>query len=182
MRFRISLLGAGWVVAFVGLALTAIREGSVAWITGMAWMLVTLLSAAILGVIYRRGPARVFWSGFAVFGWVYLLMVHSSMISNTLSDQVGQGLRAVIEEAFEPPAPTPGALAAARALELHEFARFKIRVRIVTDLVLNLAFACLGGVLAFWFAATAERDRRPGPEAGNPPEEPPARPLPEGRS
>src|SRR4051794_27528386 len=121
MPLRISILGTAWVVAFVALALTAIRSGSVAWVAGMAWMLMTLLSASILGAIYRRGPARVFWSGFAVFGWVYLLMVHYSMINTTLSDEMGQGLRAVIEESLTPPPYREGMIAAARALELHEF-------------------------------------------------------------
>jgi hypothetical protein len=33
-----------------------------------------VLGAAILGVIYGRGPRRAFWLGFAIFGWGYLIL------------------------------------------------------------------------------------------------------------
>jgi hypothetical protein len=41
-----------------------------------------LLQTAILGIIYRRGAARGFWAGFALFGWpafawvLFLLLDH----------------------------------------------------------------------------------------------------------
>ena len=70
MRFSIlALLGLVAYAAFGCLALTRSTE---VWqlITHTA-VFITLLSA-VLAAVYRSGPKRAFWIGFALFGWASL--------------------------------------------------------------------------------------------------------------
>ena len=59
-------------VLLVALSLAALQSDSAA-VAGLVFTIsLALLSLAIVGVASRRGRARVFWLGFAVFGWVYV--------------------------------------------------------------------------------------------------------------
>jgi hypothetical protein len=70
LRFTLAQLIAA--VIFIGLGFAALRSASPLWSSAVFTLTVTVLSAAILGAMARRGRARMTWAGFALFGWVYL--------------------------------------------------------------------------------------------------------------
>jgi hypothetical protein len=59
------------IVLFVGFGFAALRSGSALWASAVFTLTVAALSAAVLGVMARRGRARMTWAGFALFAWVY---------------------------------------------------------------------------------------------------------------
>jgi hypothetical protein len=73
MRLRFSIAGLMAVVLIFAVGFAGLRAGSALWASVMFTITVTLLAAAILGSAACRGPARMAWIGFAVFGWTYLL-------------------------------------------------------------------------------------------------------------
>jgi len=161
---RLTLSGLLGIIAFVALGLGALRSSSVYWVSAVSWLLLLWLCAGLLGVIFRRGQARVFWTGFAVFGWVYLLIVHTAVMSTTLSAEMSSGIHQLID-AVLPFKPNPAAIRANVRYEEHGHAVWIIRIRALVDLLLNFVFAGLGGFLALHFAAKGERDRRDEPTA-----------------
>jgi hypothetical protein len=66
------MMGAVAVVAF---ACAALRSASDLWASTALTLAVSLLFVALLGVLFRRGESRAFWTGGALFGWGYLLLV-----------------------------------------------------------------------------------------------------------
>ncbi len=54
-------------VGFAGLS-----AASALWASAVFTLAVTMLAGAILGAITCRGPSRIAWLGFAVFGWTYV--------------------------------------------------------------------------------------------------------------
>jgi hypothetical protein len=169
MRGRVSISGCFGVIGFLAVVLAALKSSSVYWVTAAAWVVLLWLSVSVVGAFFSAGSARVFWTGFAAFGWIYMILIHTSAVSSTLSDQIGAGLRLFLDDAL---APSPGSLTGnARHTYFSELTRYKLRVRVVADLVLNLAFAFVGGLTALRFAAGRDADRRqrptpaPGPDA-----------------
>ncbi len=71
-RFSIAALMGIVVVCAVGIA--ALRYASELWENILFTLTLGLLAFALLGAIYRRGPRRAFWVGFALIGWGYLLL------------------------------------------------------------------------------------------------------------
>ncbi len=70
-RFRFTIAQVMALVLFVGLGFAALRSSTVLWSSAVFTLTVALLSAAVLGAMARRGPARLTWTGFALFGWIY---------------------------------------------------------------------------------------------------------------
>jgi hypothetical protein len=73
-------------VALMAVGLSALRASSRLWANVGFSLAVTLLVAAIAGMIYRRGERRAFWVGFALFGWPYLVMVFGPSPFNAWRD------------------------------------------------------------------------------------------------
>jgi hypothetical protein len=70
-RFTIrSLLLA---VLFVGIAAAALRASTDAWDGGLFGMVFLILLTAVLLAFHRADHKRAYWSGFALFGWAYLV-------------------------------------------------------------------------------------------------------------
>jgi hypothetical protein len=69
LRFTLAQLMAA--VIFIGLGFAALRSASLLWVSAVFTLTVTVLLAAILGAMARRGRARMTWAGFALFGWIY---------------------------------------------------------------------------------------------------------------
>jgi hypothetical protein len=59
---------------FVGLGCVALRSASPIWTSVMYGLLLSALSAAVLLPIFRTGSARAYWIGFAVCGFLYLVV------------------------------------------------------------------------------------------------------------
>jgi hypothetical protein len=57
------------LIAFFALGFTAWRDGSNWWAMTFRTMRYCGLFVSFLGVFSERGQKRVFWAGFALFGW-----------------------------------------------------------------------------------------------------------------
>jgi hypothetical protein len=73
MRVRFSIAGLMAAVLVLAVAFAGLRTASALWASAVFTLTVTLLAAAILGAVACRGPSRIAWLGFGVFGWTYLL-------------------------------------------------------------------------------------------------------------
>jgi hypothetical protein len=71
-RFRIGTILI--VVVFLAVGVAALREASDVWESGVFSLTVAALLNSILLAIYRTGKKRAFWTGFALFGCVYLML------------------------------------------------------------------------------------------------------------
>lgn len=59
------------------------------WATSAFLGSILVLLASLLAVLYRRGIDRVFWVGFAVFGWSYLLLVFGPWLTVYIGPYLG---------------------------------------------------------------------------------------------
>jgi hypothetical protein len=73
--FRFSLTTMFGMVLFAAFGTAAIRFASPFWAGITMAVTVPILFAAILGALFRLGQARAFWTGMAVCGWGYLIVV-----------------------------------------------------------------------------------------------------------
>lgn len=71
-RFGSSVAGMMALILAVAVGFAALRDGKVLWASATFSLSVTLLATAILAACAARGPARLAWGGFALFGWAYL--------------------------------------------------------------------------------------------------------------
>jgi hypothetical protein len=70
-RFRTLFLA----IAFVAVGVAALINASPAWSHNLYFAAVVLLTLAMPLACYRTGEKRAFWAGFALFGWVYLVVI-----------------------------------------------------------------------------------------------------------
>src|SRR6516225_9358652 len=94
---RITIAGMLWGVAVIGFWLSSLRSTGRLWISAAAVVTLGLLLTAVLGAIFSRGPERAFWTGFALFGWVCLILVDWDWIGG----QFGHNLTAGLSESAE---------------------------------------------------------------------------------
>jgi hypothetical protein len=73
--FRFSIRQLLVWTAFVALACVALRSSTQIWISGMHAAALGSLVVAILLAIYRSGPTRAYWVGFAICGWLYVAVL-----------------------------------------------------------------------------------------------------------
>jgi MFS family permease len=73
-RFRFSLAGLCAFTLVAGVALAAAREPTEPWANGAFSLALLVLGIALLGILFRRGSARAYWSGFALLGWGYMFL------------------------------------------------------------------------------------------------------------
>jgi hypothetical protein len=89
-RVRFTLGELILMVVVVAIGLAAIRSGSPAWAGAMLSITFFAMICSLLGVILGRGTRRVYWSGFGLLGWSYLLLMYVPW----LHENVGQFLLA----------------------------------------------------------------------------------------
>jgi hypothetical protein len=73
--WRFSLKQLLLATAIVALGCVALRNANATWVAamfGLAWL---ALAASLLLALYREGPIRAFWIGFATLGWLYMLLL-----------------------------------------------------------------------------------------------------------
>jgi hypothetical protein len=73
-RPRLTIAQGMAVVLLVGLGFAALRNANDFWAIATFNLAIFLNSTALVAAIVRRGRARAAWTGFAVFGWAYLLV------------------------------------------------------------------------------------------------------------
>jgi hypothetical protein len=107
-RPRITIAELILVVVVAAIGLAAIRSASAAWAGAMFSITFFALICSFLGIALGRGLRRIYWSGFALLGWSYLLLSYTPW----LHERFGQFLLApnlfeYLEEVLhaEPPAP-----------------------------------------------------------------------------
>jgi len=76
---RISIKSLMAFVVLVGVGLAALAKPNNGWATVLSAFFLATLPTSLLGVIFRRGPARVGWVGFAVFGWSFFVLLYCSI-------------------------------------------------------------------------------------------------------
>jgi hypothetical protein len=74
-RLRISIAGLMLVVGVTALGVLGLKEGTELWASASFTVTVVILLGAILSAVHGRGSRRAFWTGFVLFGWVYLLWI-----------------------------------------------------------------------------------------------------------
>lgn len=115
-RWRISIGMLLTVVAVAAIGFAAITVASPLWVgltTSLTWFLIV---ASLLGVGFGRGKVRVYWTGFALLGWSFLILtihpvtrehVQRYLISNNLRTTLYTTLHEP-EKSASPPAPAGG--------------------------------------------------------------------------
>ena len=73
-RLQVTLAQLMALVLFLGLGLAALRNANGLWASLTYTVAIVMISAAPLGAAARRGNRRLRWAGFAVFGWIYVLI------------------------------------------------------------------------------------------------------------
>jgi hypothetical protein len=74
-RISIKTLMAFVVLVAVGLA--ALARPNEGWAVVLSTSAFTALLTSLLGIIFRRGPERAGWVGFAIFGWSFFALLLS---------------------------------------------------------------------------------------------------------
>jgi hypothetical protein len=156
------------VIVVVAIGLAAIRSGSPAWSGAMLSITIFAMICSLLGIALGRGTRRVYWTGFALLGWGYLLLIYlpwlhrnigQYLLAPNLFEQIevflqaresaGSGMQSVPLGAVSATA-TGGAFGGAAGLT--DF------VRIGTSME-ALLWAFLGGWAARYFASGRDRDQ-----------------------
>jgi energy-coupling factor transporter transmembrane protein EcfT len=102
-RPRITIAELTLVVLVVALALAAIRAGSAPWAGTMMSITFFAMICSLLGVALGRGPRRVYWLGFAVLGWSYLLLTFVPWLHGNVGQFVlAPNLFAYLDEVLHP--------------------------------------------------------------------------------
>src|SRR5262245_19582567 len=81
---RFSLASLVGVVAALAFGLAALRSANQLWASAVFSLTLVLLLAAVLGVSFGHGPGRVYWGGFAIFGWAYLALALGPGFTNVV--------------------------------------------------------------------------------------------------
>lgn len=96
LRFSImTLMG---LVLVIGVGIAALKFPSQFLAASLFMLTLGVLSTAILGVAFSRGPKRAWWSGFALFGWGYLGLV--GKVASPINVQPHQVLTGALLEVF----------------------------------------------------------------------------------
>jgi hypothetical protein len=73
-RRRPTIAGLMALVALVAVGLAGFQNPSDLWASALYSLAVGSLTTAVLGAAASQGRARLIWTGFALFGWVYLAL------------------------------------------------------------------------------------------------------------
>jgi len=72
---RVSIAGLMGFVLVAALGFAGLKQATELWASGFQAGTVIALILGVLTAIQARGRGRAFWSGFAIAGWVYFLLV-----------------------------------------------------------------------------------------------------------
>jgi hypothetical protein len=163
-RPRYSIGSVLVVVATCGVGLAALK-GDHFWFSGVFMLTIVALLVAVLGAIFRRGPARAFCTGAAICGLAYLALLFGGTTCNLLLTD--KFLRVAAEWAYfrwpsPPPPSAPGAVQASYQEFINSYlvnwtgTEPRSVFAGVGHLMFSWLFALGGGLIARNFAA---RDR-----------------------
>ena len=164
-RFTVS--GLLWTVAGFSCVCAGLRFATNLWTNAIATATYLLLMTGVAGACFAKELVRAFWAGFALFGITYLVLVDWDWIGGQFGHDLTGGLNDVANLVFPPPPPTampggsprppvvpPWASAGVREQQIGNFVQ-------IGRLVLTLACAFAGGLIARRFAARAAARSEP---------------------
>jgi hypothetical protein len=73
-RIRFNIANLIVVILVLGVGFAALRESTDLWESGIFTLTLGVLLISILLAVHRTEKSRAFWIGFAVFGWIYLVL------------------------------------------------------------------------------------------------------------
>jgi hypothetical protein len=165
LRFGLaSLLG---IVAVIALGLAGLLLATTFWTSAAATVTLGVLLGAVLGAILLGDRDRAFCLGFALFGGVYLVLVHWDWIGGPFGHDLTAGISDLAESILPdrpPPLPTAAGNATPVAVSVEILRARQIKVGNFVEIsrcALSLMFALLGG-----YAGVFLLDRR---DRGSPP-------------
>jgi hypothetical protein len=174
-RLRFTIRELILVVVVIAIGLAAIRSGSAPWAGAMTSITFFVMIASTLGVALGRAMRRVFWSGFALLGWSYLLLTHVPWLTVAIgSRMLAPTLFAYIAELLHGEAKAGGGgglqSAPVHAMKTwalaggfgggtvsYEHLTNSVQIGIAMEALL---WAFLGGRVACYFASRREQERR----------------------
>ena len=151
------------LVAVIALGLTGLFSSSTFWTAVAAAVTLALLLGALLGAWLLTGTARAFCLGFALFGFVFFVLVEWDWVGGQFGHDLTSGLVDLAESLIARPViatpardtGTPIVVSsetlAARQIRVGNFVQ-------ISRMALSLAFAMVGGYLGRIFS-----DRLHGP-------------------
>ncbi len=77
---QFTILGLMGLVLSTAVAFAALRGPNDVWASGLELLTLTLIGAAVLGVVHKRGKSRAKWLGFALFCGCYHLLASGPWI------------------------------------------------------------------------------------------------------
>lgn len=63
-----------WMALF-GVACVALRSANTTWVSSLLGLTLLILGASLLFALYRDGQSRAYWIGFAMLGWLYVIVL-----------------------------------------------------------------------------------------------------------
>ena len=75
--FGFSLKALLLATATVALAIAGMLNASLWWASICLSFLFVMLVFSLLGAVFHRGSRRQFWTGFAIVGWTYTLLMYA---------------------------------------------------------------------------------------------------------
>jgi hypothetical protein len=167
-RYHFTLKGLMIAIVMIGVGIAALVRPTKLWAIVLPFLLLTLCLTAILGLVFRRGPKRAFWVGFAVFGWTYFVLI---LVLSWRFDFVNSGVS--FPHAFgESLGIVIGFLMILGLGETAKIANFFAEFAslvtfvdedsrfLVASSIVGLAFAALGGLIARAFYSWEAASRR----------------------
>jgi len=72
--WKLSIAGLMGLVLFSAIGFAALSHPTRIWAALLMSSVSAIMTVAVLPAVFMRGPRRAFWTGFAIGGWVYLVM------------------------------------------------------------------------------------------------------------
>ncbi len=109
IRNRVSIATMLGLVGLLAVGFAALRVSSRLWATACFSAALLALVVSVAGIIYRSGRRRAYWSGFALFGWSYLLIAFGPPPFNAWRELlITTPVLAILEDQLLDQAPAPG--------------------------------------------------------------------------
>jgi hypothetical protein len=62
-------------MALIAVGCVALRSANTTWVSSLLGLTLLILGASLLFALYRDGQSRAYWIGFAMIGWLYLVVL-----------------------------------------------------------------------------------------------------------
>lgn len=160
--FRFSVASMLVFVALLGLWFAALGSAAPQARLLTSTLTLLILLSAVLGGLFLRAPARAFATGFALFGWVYLVLVGWEWVGGQFGHDLTVGLSDVAEWLIPDKS---GTVIVGNIVKRADLKAYHERVSRIGNFVqisrlsMSLLFALVGGLIARAMARRTEATR-----------------------